>query len=157
MSTQTVSDDAVTQPTALQAKSGLAMPITRIKTDVKKLSGCDQMATDATVTLAAVVEYFVEEITRRAHSNRRKGQTSIASEVVEDVVRSDPDFTELLGENFVFMHRAKKVRSAPRKPEEEEGAKPKRAKKEKVEGEKPKRAKKEKVAEKKTESSEEDE
>lgn len=159
MSTQVISEvDAETQPTALQAKSGLAMPITRIKTDVKALSGCEQMATDATVALAAVMEYFVEEVTRRAHANRRKNHSSIACEVVEEVVLAEPDFATLLGENPVFVSKVKKVK-APKK-EGEEGAEPKPARKRKEvdpNAPKTKRVKKVKEEEEKVSSSEEEE
>lgn len=164
MSTQVISDtEAATQPTALQAKSGLAMPITRIKTDVKRLSGCDQMATDATVALAAVMEYFTEEVSRRAHASRRKGHTSIACEVVEEVVTAEPDFATLLGDNPVFATRVKKVKAKkevdPDAPPKE--PKTKREKKVKAEGEegapKTKRVKKEKVVKTEEVSSNEDE
>lgn len=113
---------------SLQAKSGLVMPITRIKADAKKASGCDQMATDAAVALAAVMECFVEEVSRRAQEKRRKGHSSIAPEVVVDVVTAEPEFAQILGENPVFVTGAKKAapegapeRKKRRKAEKEEG------------------------------------
>lgn len=136
----------VSTPTSsLQTKSGLAMPITRIKADAKKASGCDQMATDAAVALAAVMELFVEEVSRRAQEHRRKGHSSIAPEVVVDVVTSDPDFAAILGENPVFITGAKKP--STRKAEEgtEEEPKPKKERKRPAVDGEPKKEKKRKV------------
>lgn len=102
------------------------MPVTRIKTDGKSASGCKQMATDAAVVLAAVMECFITEIATRAYENRRKGHTSISAEVVVDVVTSDPDFVPILGANPVFVTGAKKVVSKKRKAEGEEPEKKKK-------------------------------
>lgn len=97
------------QVLALQAKSRLAMPITRIKTDAKRLSGCDQMATNAAVFMAAVVERFAEDVARNSDQRRKKGHSSVAPDVVVEYVASNPDFAAVLGATPVFVTGAKKV------------------------------------------------
>ncbi len=122
--------DAEAEEKSLQIRSGLAMPITRIKADAKRISGCKQMAEDAAVELAAIMEFFVEDVCRRAQANIRDGRVLIARQLVIDVLLADADFAQLLGPNPVFAPSEKKVIKRKAAAEGEEEPKPvKRARK----------------------------
>lgn len=96
---------------AIQSKSGLDMPITRIKSDVKKISGCSRMSADASVEFAAVLEYITGDIAKHAQAGRKKTRCSIAPESVVEYVMDNADYSTVIGPRAVFVLRKRKTRT----------------------------------------------
>lgn len=111
--------ESTSTPT-FQAKTGLVMPISKIKTDNKEASGCKQMSVDAAVVIAAALKLLTLRVTKEAIKNRRKGESSIAAEVLRDVLLADPVLVSVLGPNPVFIIPPSTRKSKPKVDKEGE-------------------------------------
>lgn len=95
---------------AVQAKSGLAMPVSRVKSDVKSISGCKSMSVDASVYFAAVLEFVIGDMTKHGQSKSRR--KSIAPrDIREHLCNNSNGYANIIGKRPVFIE----AKSASRK------------------------------------------
>ena len=95
---------------AVQAKSGLAMPVSRVKSDVKSISGCKSMSVDASVYCAAVLEFVMGDMTKYAQ-NKSLRKSIAPRDIRRHLLDKSNGYSNIIGKRPVFVE----AKSASRK------------------------------------------
>lgn len=93
-----------------QKRSGLRMPINRIKADVKRISGCGSMSAAGAEVFTNIVENLIVEVTQAAYEKRDKGVMCVTPQNLVDAVKDIRAFDFISNDALVFVVPAKKRR-----------------------------------------------